>query len=164
VDTNSRAAHHLGEFGEGLASYTLIRKGFEVAWVNHVGADLIAQRGDTKIAVSVKARRFRAGSKETRSDTIKYAHIEQLEYFAMRFNLEPVYIHLACIDDDRMIHLFMLRIVDVKQYLDRVEKGHRLRFEPHHIEQTKALPFLDYSSWNDEQIGNKLYPISPRSD
>lgn len=40
----SRASKQLGDFGEGLVTYTLIRKGFEVACVDHVGADLIAER------------------------------------------------------------------------------------------------------------------------
>jgi hypothetical protein len=37
---HSRAAKQLGNFGEGLVTYNLIRKGFEVAYVDHVGAAL----------------------------------------------------------------------------------------------------------------------------
>ena len=49
---HSRAPKLLGDFGEGLVTYTLIRKGFEVAFVDHVGADLIAEKDDYRIAVS----------------------------------------------------------------------------------------------------------------
>ena len=96
--TNSRAPQQLGDFGERLAMYTLIRKGFEVAYVDHVGADLIAENGLSKIAVSVKTRMFRSESVETRSFVFKFDHLKKLEAFAGRFDLDPVtvsYTHLT---------------------------------------------------------------------
>jgi hypothetical protein len=50
---NTRAPKLLGDFGEGLITYLLIRKGFEVAYVDHVGADLIAERSGELWAVLV---------------------------------------------------------------------------------------------------------------
>lgn len=44
LSKNSRAPKQLGDFGEGLVTYALIRKGLEVECVGHVGADLIAQK------------------------------------------------------------------------------------------------------------------------
>ena len=41
MSPQTRAPKLLGDFGEVLATYALIRKGFEVAVVGHVGADLI---------------------------------------------------------------------------------------------------------------------------
>ena len=45
IATQTRAPKLIGDFGEGLVTYALIRKGFEVAVVDHVGADLIAEKG-----------------------------------------------------------------------------------------------------------------------
>jgi Holliday junction resolvase len=155
---NSRAPKLLGDFGEGLVTYALIRKGFEVACVDHVGADLIAERSPPRIAVSVKTRLYRAGSVENRGDSIKYEHIEKLEDFAKRFGFEPVFAHVVCITDDKIIHLFMLRVADIKQYhLDKADHGYRLRFSPKHIADTMALPYVDYSSWGNELIGRKFF-------
>src|SRR5579863_3147769 len=108
--STTRAPKLLGDFGEGLVTYALIRKGFEVACVDHVGADLIAERSPHRIAVSVKTRLYREGTDETRGLVIKYAHVEKLEEFAKRFRLEPVFAHAVCIPDDKIIHLFMLRV------------------------------------------------------
>lgn len=158
-DNNSRAPKQLGDFGEGLVTYALHLKGFEVACVDHVGADLIAvKKNDDKnrIAVSVKTRLYKEGSIETRGSVIEKGHIEKLKHFADRFVLEPVFARVVCIADDQMIHLFMLRVADIKKHLDHVKHGWRLRFSKIHLEQTKALSFVDYSSWHNASFGSKL--------
>ena len=50
----TRSPKLIGDFGEGLVTYALIRGGYEVAQVDHVGADLIAEKEGRRIAVSVK--------------------------------------------------------------------------------------------------------------
>lgn len=156
-NTNTRASKHLGDFGEGLVTYTLVRKGFEVATVDHVGADLIAQKGSVRIAVSVKARHYRAGSSETRAMEIDDKHLEKLEHFAARFNLGPVMAHVACVDDDKMIHLFMLRMSDIKQFLNRGKEGYRLMYGQKHLANSMGCAYVDYSSWSNESIGCRLF-------
>ena len=157
MPSHTRAPKQLGDFGEGLVTYALIRKGFEVAYVDHVGADLIAERSPHRIAISVKTRLYRGGTVETRGSVIEYEHIQKLEHFANRFGLEAVFAHVVCIADDNTIHLFMLRVVDIKQYLDRVGHGFRLRFGEKHLKDTIALPYVDYSSWSNEIVGDKLF-------
>jgi Holliday junction resolvase len=163
TNTKSRAPKLLGDFGEGLVAYALIRKGFEVACVDHVGADLIAQRDLHRIAVSVKTRRYRSASVETRGTVIELSHIEKLEHFADRFALEPIFAHTVCVEDDKTIHLFMIRVADIRKYLDKVEHGCRLRFSEQHLPMTIALPYVDYSSWSNESIGSKLFGIDPEN-
>lgn len=128
LHSNSRAPKFLGDFGEGLVTYTLIRQGFEVAVVDHVGADLIAQRDEHRIAVSVKTRLYRAASVETQGTVIETAHLEKLEHFARRFDLAPVFAHAVCLADDRTIHLFMMHVADIRRSLDKVKHGYRIRF------------------------------------
>ncbi|MCH7725792.1 MAG: hypothetical protein IH991_04825 [Planctomycetes bacterium] len=155
---NSRAPKLLGDFGEGLVTYTLIRKGMEVACVDHVGADLIAEKDDYKIAVSVKTRLFRSGSVESRGAVFEYTHLEKLKHFANRFDLDPVLAHAVCIADDNIIHLFILRVTDIESKLKPVKHGHRFQFGPKHLDATIELPYVDYSCWSNESINTQLFP------
>ncbi len=154
---HSRAPKQLGDFGEGLVTYALIRKGFEVACVDHVGADLIAEKNQHKIAVSVKTRMFRHGSIETRGIVIEFGHLEKLEHFAKRFDLDPVFAHAVCISDDHAIHLFMLRVADIREKLKVVKHGYRFNFGLNHLPDSIALPYVDYSSWSSERIATGLF-------
>lgn len=154
---HSRASKQLGDFGEGLVTYALIRKGFEVACVDHVGADLIAEKNDQKIAVSVKTRIFRHGSIETRGIVIDFDHLEKLEHFAKRFDLDSVFAHAVCISDDHAIHLFMLRVADIREKLRVVKHGYRFNFGLNHLRDSIALPYVDYFSWSSERISAGLF-------
>jgi len=156
----TRAPHLLGKFGEGLVTYTLIRKCFEVAVVDHVGADLIAERGETRIAVSVKTRLFKAKSSESRMVLIGDEHIEKLEHFAKRFGcFDPVFAHVVCIADENIIRLFMVRVKDVKQSLDKVKNGYSFRFSKKHLIDPNRLPYVDYSSWDEKSFGIKYFDL-----
>lgn len=156
----SRAPKLLGDFGEGLVTYTLIRKGFEVACVDHVGADLIAEKHHYKIAISVKTRMFREGSVESRGIVFSYSHLEKLEHFAQRFDLDPLMAHVVCTPVDQIIHLFMLRVADIRNKLKSVKHGYRFNFGPKHLNNTIALPFVDYSCWSNEEITDGLFDES----
>jgi len=170
VSKNSRAPKLLGDFGEGLVTYALIRKGYEVACVDHVGADLIAEKNEYKIAVSVKTRLFRNGSTESRGMVFEFDHLEKLKFFADRFGLDPVLAHAVCIADDSIIHLFVIRVADIEANLKKVKHGHRFQFSQKHLGATIALPFVDYSCWSDEQISPDLFvdqqvtPISKNAE
>jgi Holliday junction resolvase len=154
---HTRAAKHLGNFGEGLVTYNLIRKGFEVAHVDHVGADLIAERHPYRIAVSVKTRMFKSGSVESRGVVVEEDHLQKLEHFAQRFNLDPVVALAACIADERVIHLFMVRVEDIRGQFEKVKFGYTLRFSKRHFDHLTAMPCVDYSSWSNETIGCRLF-------
>ena len=153
-DALSRAPKQLGDFGEGLVNYALNRKGFEVACVDHVGADLIAQKGNVRLAVSVKTRKYHEGSRESRMANIQKKHLAALEHFANRFQLSPVFAHVACVVDDAMIHLFMVRMDDVLRHLKETKHGYSLTYSKRALERTTNLPFVDYSRWTNEVIGD----------
>ena len=78
--------------------------------------------------------------------------------FAQRFNLKPIFAHVVSIEDERIIHLFMMQVDDIKKNLDHVKHGYRIRFSDKYLADTIALPFVDYSVWRDELIGDKLFP------
>ena len=148
----TRAPKLLGDFGEGLVTYALIRKGFEVACVDHVGADLIAEKRGRQYAVSVKTRLFREGSQESLAFIVRYSHIDKLKYFARQFNLTPLFALVVCLADEKMIHLIMLKASDLKK-LPKVKHGYSIRFAKSTRDKLLDLPFIDYSCWRDERIG-----------
>lgn len=84
--TQTRASKQLGDFGEGLVTYTLVRKDFEIAYVDHIGADLIAEKGGKRYAISVKIRLFREGSKESRMVVVEDTHQKVGEFFKAIWN------------------------------------------------------------------------------
>ncbi len=106
--TQTRAPKQIGDFGEGLSTYAFIRKGFEVAMVDHVGADLIGEKQGLRYAVSVKTRLFRFGSKESRGVVIERSHLEKLEHFANQFDMIPLFALVLCLADEQAVHPLLL--------------------------------------------------------
>lgn len=151
----TRAAKQLGDFGEGLVTYALIRKDYEVAVVDHVGADLIAEKDKKKLAISVKTRMFRAGSKESKVFVVEKSHLEKLEYFADKFGMQPVFALVISLIDESMIHLLMMPVEDIRKSLPEVEHGYSVRFTPSKRDELMTKPFVDYSYWKKEKIGNR---------
>ena len=149
----SRSPKQLGDFGEGLVTYTLIRKEFEVAYVDHVGADLIAEKAGKRIAVSVKTRLFRPKSNESRMVVVEFSNIKKLKYFSEQFCMEPVFAQVICLSDEQIIHLFMLRVEDLEKYLPKIRHGFSIRFGPNNINKIIDNPYIDYSCWKNEEIG-----------
>ena len=151
----ARASKQLGDFGEGLVTYTLIRKGYEVVYVNHVGADLIAEKDGKRYAISVKFRLFHEGSKESLMVTISYNNIEKLEIFSRQFGMIPMFAQAVSIADERKIHLFIIPVEDVKKILPRSKHGYSLRFGRKRLNELINNDRVDYSVWENETIGNK---------
>ncbi|HAY78347.1 MAG TPA: hypothetical protein DCY79_00920, partial [Planctomycetaceae bacterium] len=122
----------------------------------------IAECDDYKIAVSVKTRLYRQGTKESRGTVFTYDHLDKLEHFAKRFDLDPVLAHAVCMEDDHIIHLFMIRTEDIRKRLAAVKHGHRLQFGPKYLDETIAFPYIDYSHWADESITSGLF-VKPQA-
>lgn len=148
----TRAPKHIGDFGEGLVTYALVRKGFEVAKVDHVGADLIAEYDFKRFAVSVKTRYYRPGSVETRAVLLSHSDIKKLDHFAKQFGLVPLFAHVCSIADEKVIHLVIFPVSEAAQIMslgqDGFRKDIRLLIEDNRV---------DYSCWKDEQIGKRTF-------
>ena len=153
--TQSRAPKQIGDFGEGLVTYTLMRKGYEIAIVDHVGADLIAEKNGKRIAVSVKTRMFKEGSKESRVFVIEEDHLSKLEHFASRFGMSSVFALVVSLVDERMMHLLIMPVKDLKNGLPKVRHGYSLRFTQVKRAELLSKPFIDYSCWKEDRIGGK---------
>ncbi|MBL9082880.1 MAG: hypothetical protein JNK76_13785 [Planctomycetales bacterium] len=151
----SRSAKHIGNFGEGLVIYSLIRAGYEVATVDHVGADLIAERAGKRFAISVKSRLYRAGSVESRGVLIAPGDIEKLESFAARFQLKPLFAHVCSIVDDKVIHLVMFPIEIVSEVMSNVQSGFRKDIR-HLIDD----PRIHYCFWSEGALAEHDFIVS----
>lgn len=156
--TQSRASKQLGDFGEGLVTYALIRKGFEVAVVDHVGADLIAEKSKTRFAISVKTRMFKSKSKESLNFVATKDHLDKLDYFAKQFgNMTPLFALAVSIVDENAIHLIISKTDDIRKNLPDVKNGYSFRFAKSTRQKLITEPFIDYSCWEKEIIGNKEF-------
>jgi hypothetical protein len=151
----TRAPKQLGDFGEGLVTYALIRKGFEVANVDHVGADLIAEKRNSRFAISVKTRLFKSGSKESLDFQAEYQHLKKVEYFASQFGMEPMFALVICIADESAIHLLLCKVKDIRNHLPKAQHGFSFRFSKAARQKLFDLPFMDHSCWAGEVIGGK---------
>jgi hypothetical protein len=145
----SRSAKRLGDFGEGLVTYCLLRKGLEVACVDDVGADLIASGFGERFAISVKTRLFKRGSKESQMMVVESKHLEKLEAFGRRYGMIPLFAQIICLADDNIVHLFLLKQEDIKQVLPKVQNGYSLRFRSE-IGLLTNHPKVDYSCWREQ--------------
>ena len=153
----SRAPKQIGDFGEGLVTYLLVRRGYWVANVDNIGADLIAERKGKRLAISVKTRLFRPKSKEYRAVSIAREHLSKLRDFARRFDMQPMFAQVVSIADEKTIHLFLLSADDIPWLLGRpTSTGYRLRFARKHLSELIAHPQVHHSEWG-EKLGD--HPI-----
>lgn len=150
----SRAPKLIGDFGEGLVTYALIKAGYEVANVDHVGADLIAERNGERIAVSVKTRNRNTDTKESDMVVIESANLAKLKYFSTQFGMMPVFAQVVCHAKTGTIHLFMIRVEDIEKdkNMKKVQHGYSLSFGTQTLASAKAITGMKYSCWNGEQI------------
>lgn len=148
----SRAPKLIGDFGEGLVTYALIKGGYEVAHVDHVGADLIAEKNGERIAVSVKTRNRNTATKESEMVVISDDNLEKLKFFSSQFGMVPVFAQVICHSKTQSIHLFMIRVSDIETYMKKAEHGYSLSFGSRGIKAAKAISGMKYSCWEGEQI------------
>ena len=130
-------------------------KGYEVACVDHVGADLIAEKGGKRFAVSVKTRLFKAASKESLAFVVDHEHIAKLKHFAEQFGMEPVFAQVLCLTDENTIHLIMVPVEKLLKEFPKVKLGYRYSFAKKGRDSFLASSFIDYSCWSGQKIGDK---------
>lgn len=154
---NSRASKQIGDFGEGLVTYALIRQGFEIAHVDHVGADLIAQKGEVRLAISVKTRTFKEGSTESRGTTISFDHVDKLRHFSARFGLiSAIAIVVYCVDDKK-VHLFQATLDKFENATKKVKHGYYFNFGGSHLDALIESADVDYCCWDEAVVGPGVF-------
>ncbi len=161
IETNnpSRAPKQIGDFGENLVTYDFIRKGYEVAHVDHVGADLICTNLETKkrYCISVKSRWFKEGSNESKMYNIEKAHLDKLKYFSTIFNLEPLFSFFVCLSDEKIMFLITVKVDDLKEVFTETKSGYSIKFSKKYRDEFKSNPLVSVSTWEDETIGKDIF-------
>lgn len=151
--SQTRAPKLIGDFGEGLVTYALIRGDYEVAHVDHVGADLIAEKDGERIAVSVKTRNRNTDTKESDMVVIADDNIAKLKFFSEQFAMSPVFAQVVCHSKTNCIHLFMIKVSDIERHMNmnKVQHGYSLSFGSR-IKHSKSIQGMKYSCWSNESI------------
>ena len=159
---NSRAPKQLGDFGECFINYILNKKFFEVAHVDHVGADLIAEKDKKVYAISVKTRKFRPGSKESRMYCIERQHLKNLIHFAKQFKMIPIIAIVINIEDEKILEAYIIKVVDIfcnQKYFPVIPgKGYSFNFYDKNRRKVnlRNCDYVDYSCYKEEKLGNKF--------
>lgn len=150
----SRASKQLGDFGEGLVNYVLIKKKHEVAYVDHVGADLISSFKNQRFGISVKTRFFKSGSKESKMVTIEDSHIEKLEEFSKLFGLKSIFSLVVCLSDLKKIYVIIIPVNKIHSILKKTKNGYSIGFNEKNISEYKKNKSFDISEWENESISD----------
>jgi hypothetical protein len=86
---------------------------------------------------------------------VEDTYIKKLENFSQQFGMTPVFAQVICIADEKIIHLFMMPISKIHNILPKVKHGYSLRFGKKRIGELPQNGNVDYSSWENEEIGAK---------
>ena len=151
-ENQTRAPKQIGDFGEALTTYTLIRKGFEVARVDHVGADLIAEKDHHRFALSVKTRFYRAESRETRAVFITNDNLKKLKIFAEQFGMVPLLSFAFILVADDIMHIAMFHSANIGEVMKPTTSGYR-----RNVDELVKEEKVDYSFWYEKQIGSSNF-------
>jgi Holliday junction resolvase-like predicted endonuclease len=104
---STRHAKITGNFGETLVLYWLSKYGFECAYVDHTGIDIIARNPHTKevMGISVKSRSRNEGT-EDEYVSIPNHNFEKAEAACAAFNCVPYF--AIVVDAGNVIYGFIL--------------------------------------------------------
>jgi len=86
---------------------------------------------------------------------LKIHNIKKLENLSKQFGITPVFAAIICIAGNKTIHLFMVPISKIHNILPKVKNGYSLRFGKKRIGELLQNGNVDYSSWENEEIGAK---------
>jgi Holliday junction resolvase-like predicted endonuclease len=91
ADRSSNHAKITGNFGERLVLYWLSKHGFECAYVDHVGIDIIANNPDTRelMGISVKSRSKARSTIVNETVNIPNTHFGKIEKACRDFRCAP---------------------------------------------------------------------------
>lgn len=107
ISKSSRHSKITGDFAERLILYWLSKYGFECAYVDHVGLDIIARNPHTGevMGISVKSRSRNTGTEGTYL-SIPKDNLEKLEKACRAFNCVPYF--AIVVDEADTINGFIL--------------------------------------------------------
>jgi len=116
IKKSRRHAKIAGDFGELLTLYLLSKHGYECIRADYIGIDIIAQRKDKRLGISVKSR-TRTPGKETESISIPHDSIQKAKAACATFGCVP---HFAIVADaGNKIRVFVVPLETLLRLLPR---------------------------------------------
>ena len=108
ITKSSQHSKITGDFAERLVLYWLSKHGFECAFVDHVGLDIIARNPHTNevMGISVKSRSRNTGTEGT-DLSIPNDNLDKLQVACTAFNCQPYF--AIVVDQADSIRVFILR-------------------------------------------------------
>jgi len=87
-------------------------------------------------------RMFKTDSKESQAFVVEKDHLAKLERFAAQFGMLPVFALLISLVDERMMHLLIMPVAELKKSLPEVKHGYSIRFTPTKRSELMAKLFV----------------------
>src|SRR3989338_321375 len=110
INKSSRHSKITGDFAERLILYWLSKYGFECAYIDHTGIDIIARNPDTKevIGISVKSRSRNEGKEGSpvRIGTFTKNDFDKVNEACNNFNCSPYF--AIIVDEKDHVYCFLL--------------------------------------------------------
>jgi len=129
-----------------------MRQEYEIAFVDDIGADLIASKEGKLFAISMKTRLFWEDSQESRMLVTEETHLEKLNVFADLYGLQPLFAHVVSLAREGTIQSFIMPVDFIKS-LRRVKYGHSLRFQKREdVARLVQEPALLYAHFREVEI------------
>lgn len=88
MEKSTRHSKITGDFAERLVLYWLSKHGYECAYVDHTGIDIIAAKKNKKIGISVKSRSRKEGQ-ENDNVLLEKDRFEKAKKACESFGCEP---------------------------------------------------------------------------
>jgi hypothetical protein len=154
---STQSPKQIGDFGKKLVNYVLIRKGHEVTNAEYVGADLNSIFKDKRYAISIKTRYFWKGTSESTMYVITDKDLEHLKNYSEKFNFISLFAVVICYAHINKIYVFLLPTKEIDEILHKTVHGYSLNFSDEHIQKLKDNKFIDFSCWENETIGTKIF-------
>jgi len=127
--------------------------------VDHVGADLIAQKGKNRYAVSVKTRRYPPQSTENRALDIQATHLDLLDGFARRFDLQSIVAQVQCVNKEGLMHVFLMTPDLVRRRFRKAKDGFRWNINKQRdLDALKSIKTVSYALFREEELRVALEP------
>ena len=76
----------------------------------------------------------------------------------------PLFALVVCIANENTIHLIISRTDELRKNLPKVKFGYSLRFTKTMREKLINMPFIDYSRWANEKLGDKDFTSQDAED
>lgn len=137
VNKSSRHSKITGDYAERFVLYWLSKHGFECAYIDHVGIDIIARNPNNNevMGISVKSR-SRDKSQEGSYLSIPNDNIDKIEYACKAFNCIPYF--ALVIDENSKIIIFILSKDKLLSIFPRGEQVIAWKMTKKYIENYKS--------------------------